>query len=459
MTTNRGESLGRYEVLDAIASGGMGVVHRAVMRGPAGFRKHVALKRLRPHLIGDPAAVARLLREARLGACVRHPNVVAVLDSGVDDEPYLVMDLVEGRTLGALLRELGGLQEKAPIPVAVAVIGDLLAALHAAHEATDEEGRPLMLVHRDVSPQNVLVGSDGITRLIDFGIARALDVTQTHGRIKGKLGYVAPEQIDGATTRRTDIYATSVVLWETLAGANFVPRSSPSFRAALAAARREPPSVLRPGLSPALDAVVLRGLSLDPEDRFPDAATMQRDLEAASPRASNAEVRAWLLGSKRKPSVEAMFAGEEEDATAGDDDETTASVEQATRVNAAPSPPRRRRPVAGALIAVAVVVAMLVTIGLWRARSRDVSSPAPGRASKTLASTPPSPLTAVAPSAASKEEEPVQIARPATSMSSSTPPRPRSPAGRGRQDCMPPWVILPDGRKHFREECFQAGSR
>jgi serine/threonine-protein kinase len=214
--------VGRYVLHGEIASGGMATVHFGRLVGPAGFARPVAIKRLRPQFASDPEFVKMFLDEARLAARIAHPNVVPTLDVvDADDEVFLVMEYVQGVTLAQLARAAKRCGLPIPPSIAVAIVVGILQGLHAAHVARDDLGERLDLVHRDVSPQNALVGADGVTRLLDFGIAKASGRLQTtrDGQLKGKLSYMAPEQVrNEPTTPRTDIYAASVVLWELLTG-------------------------------------------------------------------------------------------------------------------------------------------------------------------------------------------------------------------------------------------------
>jgi eukaryotic-like serine/threonine-protein kinase len=183
-----GRIIGRYAIYDAIASGGMAVVHFGRLLGQAGFSRTVAIKRLHPQYATDPEFVAMFLDEAHLAVRVQHPNVVAPLDVVfADDELLVVMDYVSGETLAQLLRCTHG---GPPAPAVIArVLVDTLQGLHAAHCAVDEHGAPLSIVHRDVSPQNVIVGTDGLSRVLDFGVAKA--AMRSHatkdGEVKGKI--------------------------------------------------------------------------------------------------------------------------------------------------------------------------------------------------------------------------------------------------------------------------------
>jgi eukaryotic-like serine/threonine-protein kinase len=317
-TTEPSRKLGRYALHGVIASGGMAVVHFGRLLGPVGFARTVAIKRLHPHLAADPEFATMFLDEARLAARIRHPNVVQTLDVVASEgELFLVMDYVLGESLGHLLRAASG-AGRPPFRILSAIVSDLLHGLHAAHEATNERGEPLGLVHRDVSPQNAMVGVDGVSRVLDFGVAKAngqLRSTQ-EGRLKGKLSYMSPEQLSGAVvSRRTDIYAASVVLWEAMTGKRlFTAENEGELVARVLEARVDPPSyVMQQALGSgheldptqrqeleSLDAIVLRGLAHDPGRRFQTAREMVVALERVVPPATKSEVGEWVerLASK-----------------------------------------------------------------------------------------------------------------------------------------------------------------
>ncbi|WP_437785697.1 serine/threonine-protein kinase [Sorangium sp. So ce1097] len=291
-------TLDRYTLHGVIASGGMASVHFGRLVGAHGFARTVAIKRLHPQFARDPEFSSMLLDEARLAVRIRHPNVVATLDSvQADGELFLVMEYIAGEALSSLLREASAQGGRVPQPVVSAIVAGALAGLHAAHEATAEDGAPLQIVHRDVSPQNILVGEDGIARVLDFGIARAAVRSQVSrvGQLKGKLSYMAPEQLRGAPlTRRADVYAASVVLWEALTGRRlFTGECDAEIFGRILEGVVQAPSAFG-DVPRALDEVVLRGLERDPERRFATALEMAAALEEALPPASPRAVGAWV---------------------------------------------------------------------------------------------------------------------------------------------------------------------
>lgn len=270
-----------------IASGGMAAVHYGLMNGPVGFRRTVAIKRLHEQFAEDPEFVSQFLDEARLAARIRHPNVVQTLDVVAQKRQLLlVMEYVDGETLGRLL--VGTLKRRAAIPVeqAVGIVTGALHGLHAAHEATDEHGLPLRIVHRDVSPQNILIGRDGVARVLDFGVATAAArIHSTQGaKIKGKLRYMSPEQVGGSgVDRRTDIFAAGVVLWESLAGRRLFDskEGAGAIINQVLSKPIPPPSRFRADVPRALDEVVLKALQRERDHRFQTALELAIALEEA----------------------------------------------------------------------------------------------------------------------------------------------------------------------------------
>ncbi len=290
--------VGRYALFDEIASGGMATVHFGRFVGPVGFSRTVAIKRLHPQYAKDPQFVAMFLDEARLVARIRHPNVVPTLEVVQEaDELLLVMEYVQGETFSRLLRKSRSEGQLPPVRIVATVLAGVLHGLHAAHEARGERGELLHIVHRDVSPQNILVGTDGVPRILDFGVAKATQRSQTtrDGQVKGKLGYMAREQIlSDYIDRRCDIFSAGVVLWEALAGRRlFDGDSDVRIMQKILHTEVSPP---RPGEDPekGLDAICLRALRSVPSERFATAREMALAIEAASPLAPASETGAWV---------------------------------------------------------------------------------------------------------------------------------------------------------------------
>jgi hypothetical protein len=280
-----GRRLGRYEVLARLASGGMAAVYVARALGVAGFERLFAIKVLHPHLAHEQEFITMFLDEARLAARIRHPNVVPTIDiSDTGDAGYyLVMDYIEGDHLGALLQKAYKLGSKLPTPIALRAMVDALEGLAAAHNLTDESGRRINLVHRDVSPHNIMVSTDGIARITDFGVAKAevrLMSTTRQGQFKGKLAYMAPEHAStGEADQRSDLFSAGIILWESLTGRRL-------FRAENQAATLnkiciEPipmPSSVDPDLAP-FDPILIKALARDPAERFQNAEEFAEAIE------------------------------------------------------------------------------------------------------------------------------------------------------------------------------------
>ncbi len=292
--------LGRYSLHAQLAGGGMATVFLARLNGAVGFGRTVAIKRLHPHLAKDPEFVTMFLDEARLSARIQHPNVVPTLDVvATDGELFLVLEYVKGETLSVLNRAMA--RQKAQIPVAIvaSLVVGMLNGLDAAHEARDERGAPLEIVHRDVSPQNVMVGSDGVARLLDFGIAKAatrLGNTR-EGQLKGKIAYMAPEQLMGQVSRQTDIYAAGVVLWEELTGRRLFYAETEVHTMSLVQKGDIPrPSSLNPAVPAALDAITMKALAREPSHRYQTAHEMAQAIESVTELTSPNRIAEWLNG-------------------------------------------------------------------------------------------------------------------------------------------------------------------
>jgi serine/threonine-protein kinase len=292
--------VGRYAIFDEIAAGGMATVHLARLVGSGGFSRVVAAKRMHRHFLQDPNFRRMFLVEARLAARIVHPNVVPIVDvlSDNDDELIIVMEYVHGESLLALLRLAHRAKQSISVPIGCAIAAALLEGLHAAHEAQDEKGEPLGIVHRDVSPQNVLVGADGVARVLDFGIAKAVH-EQNHtnpGTLKGKFSYMAPEVVHGApVTRQADVFSAGVVLWEMLAGKMLFGGTSEHERLMRIVAGNYPsPRQYNPRVSQALEKIVAKALQVDTHARYATALEFAVELESAVPIASRRVVSEWV---------------------------------------------------------------------------------------------------------------------------------------------------------------------
>jgi len=277
----------------------MASVHIGRLLGPVGFSRTVAIKRLHPQFARDPEFVTMFLDEARLAARIRHPNVASTLDVvATQGELFLVMEYIQGESLAQLLRISNDAGKSIPQEIVRSIMSGVLHGLHAAHEAKSERGDPLGIVHRDVSPQNILVGTDGIARLLDFGIAKAASrahVTRDR-HIKGKLSYMAPEQIQNTEIdRRVDVYAAAVVTWELLTGKRlFLAESESGTLARVLTCSVPPPSAESRTVSFKLDQVVLRGLKRAREGRYATAREMALALESSGRLATASAVGEWV---------------------------------------------------------------------------------------------------------------------------------------------------------------------
>jgi serine/threonine-protein kinase len=515
-----GGRLGRYELHGTLARGGMATVYIGRMLGAAGFTRTVAIKRLHPHLAADGTFRKMFADEARLAARIRHPNVVDTLDVVVDGEELLiVMDFVLGETLSKLVRVATERSVLLPPPVVAAIVIGALEGLHAAHEATNEHGEPLGIVHRDVSPQNIIVARDGTPRMLDFGVAKSTGrLQQTEGsEIKGKLAYMAPEQITrGKIDRRCDLFAMGIVLWETLTMKRlFAADDAASTLYAILNDPLRPPSELAPGLTPALDAVVLRALSRDPDARYATAQEMALALEEACLPAPARHGARWveeLAGPALRTRADMVRAVER---AAGavpqlDEEPDIASRSGAQRVSgtaisegsrswrhapaepalaahvpppppsiasgplpplgpphAAPTVPRHLVAifVAGSgILAIIGVIALVLGLRTMAHRSRlKHVEPAPPPAAQTIP-LPPAPAVSAAAGAAQPEPPVAAPAAPADAAPRPAAARPRASASASAKaarsaaalaaECENPFVIEPSGIKRPKPQCF-----
>jgi serine/threonine-protein kinase len=442
----------RYVIYDEIAAGGMGSVHLGRLKGPVGFSRVVAIKRLHSEYAKDPDFVGMFLDEARLAARVQHPNVVSTIDVVTEaGEVFLVMDYVEGESLSQLLKSAQKRGELVPLPVVTAIAVNLLTGLDAAHRAKGESGEPLGIVHRDVSPQNVLVGTDGLARVVDFGVAKAAGRGQTtrDGQIKGKAAYMAPEQLRGRNVdARADVYGASVVVWELITGGRLFSGNTPEETVIQILEREMPaPSESRPGVPPELDRVVLRGLSRDAEERFPSTREMAMAIEEAVTPATQRAVAEWVaanLSDARRARMERLAALEPH---------TPATVAQGERVEPTSisrisvATKRVEEPVARRGVPLLVLLAfgglaVAAVIG-WRATNNRAEAPPPISLPATSF---PVPLPS-----ASVAEPPPPASTPAAQSAS---PKPVRAPVRPKKQCNPPWRLDHNGFRIPKPECF-----
>lgn len=476
---------GRYVILGAIGSGGCATVHLGRLVSEGGFSRTVAVKRLLSEYSADPDFVAMFLDEARLVARIHHPNVVPSLDVFWHDcdrgpELFMVMEYVAGETLARLLAESAMHRERPPTRVVLAIVRDVLKGLEAAHEATSASGEPLGLVHRDVSPQNIMIGIHGSARLLDFGIAKAAGRSQVtrQGDFKGKAAYMAPEQIFGRATKLSDVYSASVVLWEALTGQRlFVGESSAAILHKVATRPVERPGAVVEGVSPAIDAIAMRGLARDPDARFRSAQEMADAIEAAGALASPGEVSSWLHRMAEKELraraadaafIEGLSASDLVGLSAATGPPAAPDASNAPRTPvddglAAARPSRAPRRVIVKALGVGLLV-ILVPVGVLVARqvrtgplggrvapgivastARTEPSPAEGSRSPPPPADEPAPRPVAAPAESSPPRAAMVRAAPASQ------PRARAET---RPACSPPFVMDSEGTIHFKTECL-----
>ncbi len=407
--------LAKYELRGKLGSGGMADVWLARATGPEGFQKLVVLKTIMAERAENPRFAAMFLNEARVAAMLNHPNCVQVFDFGVDNGTYYIaMELIEGFSLSRLLPRMWR-NEGQVVPVLVRIGMDAASGLDHAHRLCDSDGRPIGLVHRDVSPDNMLVSFSGQTKLVDFGIAKAAspgtDALTRTGDVKGKTGYMAPEQLRGEPIdARADLFALGVVLYRALTGAKPFqgPTEAMVAQAVLDPAPPPAPRTLNPAIPPPLESVILRALEKDAAKRFDSARAMRAALDAAVQRAASPEEvgafmeSLWPPGDPERQTLQELAQGKPRslsepafgDPVGQGTGHTTA--ERAEPVaSGVTRKKRRQRPRRTILVAssVAMVIAgaCLVAWRLTAARSR----PEPARATESRAAIP-SPLAEVA---------------------------------------------------------------
>lgn len=293
----RTETIGPYDVVQLLAAGGMAEVYLARKLGPGGFEKRVVVKRIAKQLLGDREIERMFLDEARVHARLDHPNIVQIHDFGEDRGAYFIaMEFVAGATLRWVIDNATAVRRPVPLQHALRIISDVLAGLHYAHELVDEDTEePLELVHRDISPVNVLLSRSGVAKLCDFGVAKSgLQSVYTQvGIVKGKFRYMSPEQLSGERVdRRADVFAAGACLWEMLVGRRLFDHATEEQAIeAIRAGDYPPPSAYRPELPRAVDRVIRKALAPEPERRFRSARAFQlacEELLRLLPRGSNA---------------------------------------------------------------------------------------------------------------------------------------------------------------------------
>jgi serine/threonine protein kinase len=280
-----GHWLDRYELLRPIATGGMATVWLAKLRGKRGFEKLFAVKTIRTELAADAQFEEMFLDEARIASSIQHPNVAQILDLGEQEGVlFIVMEWVDGDSLAKIRKLLAKKQTKVPVGMSLRLLADACAGLHAAHELRDEAGEPLGIVHRDVSPHNILVATSGSVKVIDFGIAKAKKRQQGQTRtgiVKGKVQYMAPEQVKkgGIVDRRADVWALGICLHELIAGD--LPHGGEDDVGVVRRLMSDEAPLVAANLPQPIARLMERSIAVDPDARFPTAAGMQRAIEGA----------------------------------------------------------------------------------------------------------------------------------------------------------------------------------
>ncbi|GMV41731.1 MAG: hypothetical protein AMXMBFR64_34470 [Myxococcales bacterium] len=323
---------GRYTLLERLAVGGMAEIYRARLTGIGGFEKPVAIKRMLPQYTSDRGYVDMLLDEARIMALLDHANIVQILEVGqVGHHFYLAMELVDGADLYRTLRTLHERGAQLPMEAAAFIVREVLTGLHYAHNRTDADGKLLHIVHRDVSPQNVLLSWEGDVKLIDFGIAKAdARLTTTgSGIIKGKFQYMSPEQARGMPLDvRTDVFSAGILLWEALtASPVYEDEGEDSLINKVREANIPAPTTVRPDVPHMLEGIAMRALSVDPDERFQTAAEFHRALTAflgtravEFTRLDLSVLLAELMRGQRRTDITAPFSAHDRQLSHADDD-------------------------------------------------------------------------------------------------------------------------------------------
>jgi len=449
---------GRYETIEPIARGGMATVFVGRAVGAGGFERRVAIKVMHQHISDDPEFHTMFLDEARLAARIHHPNVVSTIDVQKTDEAmFLVMEFIDGASLKDIQRALREKERRMPVGMALRIMIDALSGLHAAHELKGKDGHVLQLVHRDVSPHNILVGSDGVTRITDFGVARAeARLTTTRGgRLKGKLAYMPPEQGRGdQIDRRADVYAAGVCLWEILTGRRlFKAEHDGELVLKVLEGAQESPKAYVPDLADAVDAACMKALAIVPEHRYATAADFADGLEDAaheggvklpSSRGLARFVEEFRIRIKSLPPPAADVVDEiSRDAVSqptsptrpGVLDEATVQEQSETQLTGAgdttgtTGTKSRQTAIMAVAAAAAMVAGGAIALAMMNDRPTAASTPPPRSAPAAPAEAPPEPpaVAAVEPQASAEAPATAASAAPsATASTSATSPKPPS---------------------------------
>ncbi len=484
---NPPKRIGRYELCSKFASGGMASVYFGRILGSEGFSRVVAIKRMHAHLAEMPEFRAMFIDEARLAARISHPNVAQIIDLVSESgELMLVMGYIHGAALSALLKPG---EEPLRVPIAVRIALDALYGLQAAHAAKDERGALLGIVHRDVSPPNILISTEGTAIVVDFGVAKAAMRLQTtrEGEIKGKLRYMPPEQLrQDVVGPQTDVYALAAVLWEMLTGARlFTGASDAAVMSQVLEGAMDRPKDRVPSLPQDLDDIVMTGLSRDVSKRYPSARAMAEALEGLRVAATPGELAA-VIATRARETLEARERAIRRIHTSDADvlaaeagrvhdhtltaypqphvvSEAEPSIEAVTAGALAP----RTRARAMVAVGVALVLGGIATsLALFHNVTSPVSSTAPPMDAPATEPAPPPKVGAgpgpTEPSPPSSASQAPSAAPVSSQPSSASPPPQRSPAARPpsrrlgpSSDCAQnPKVLGPDGVYHVRRECL-----
>lgn len=499
-------TLGKYRIIAKLGTGGMAEVYLAVAHGAMNVNRLVVVKRLRDEQASDEASREMFLDEARLAARLNHPNVIQTFEAGSENGSwYLAMEYVEGQPLSRVLQKMKQTSIVMPPKTAARIVADALNGLHYAHSLSDFDGTPLEIVHRDVSPQNMMITYGGVSKIVDFGIAKVSGSKETaHGVFKGKVAFMAPEQVLGdKVDARADIFAAGIVLWEALTGTHLLAAETPA-RTLYNLMNKQIPRVseVREDVPKELCAIVAKALERDISERYPTAKAMRdaledfisknggltdeavgelvTDLFADRKKTVQQQVKAQLaalsLGRTSDPDLSAVSKTHVKPAPTavidlsetsnGDDSQPSVFRVVTTASGVMAAPPRTNRAVLGVLIAVTALALGVSGLALHRAQAQPStpSTPPPPAVAATPAPTPivvqtpvivPAAAPSVAPSAAPTPKAPTYVWRPpaktTTAPADDPPPAPRPPPPAQTEKPTPPPADTARGRTFRRD--------